>query len=151
MLRPHGQASFVGSGHGGHLQPLLAVAHAVHRARSCLLLSFANVDDGVGLNELPEGARRLATLQVWPIRGRGVRGGLRGSMQAAHVVKDCVSLLKRERPRVVFSGGGNEAGPLSLAARLLGIPIALIEPNCEIGLANHSDRPLRRARLHYLP
>jgi len=42
----------------------------------------------------------------------------------------------------VFSIGGYAAGPVALAARSLGIPVALMEPNSVIGLANRLMAPL---------
>jgi UDP-N-acetylglucosamine--N-acetylmuramyl-(pentapeptide) pyrophosphoryl-undecaprenol N-acetylglucosamine transferase len=44
-------------------------------------------------------------------------------------------------PDVVFSIGGYAAGPVALAARTLGVPLALMEPNAEIGLANRLIAP----------
>ena len=44
--------------------------------------------------------------------------------------------------RQVFSIGGYAAGPVSLAARTLGVPVALMEPNSVIGLANRLIAPL---------
>jgi len=41
----------------------------------------------------------------------------------------------------VFSIGGYAAGPISLAARSLGVPVALMEPNSVIGLANRLIAP----------
>ena len=41
----------------------------------------------------------------------------------------------------MFSIGGYAAGPVALAARTLGIPLALMEPNAEIGLANRLVAP----------
>jgi UDP-N-acetylglucosamine:LPS N-acetylglucosamine transferase len=40
-------------------------------------------------------------------------------------------------PAAVLSSA-DAAGPVSLAARSLGVPVALVEPNCAIGLSNLS-------------
>jgi UDP-N-acetylglucosamine--N-acetylmuramyl-(pentapeptide) pyrophosphoryl-undecaprenol N-acetylglucosamine transferase len=46
----------------------------------------------------------------------------------------------------VFSVGGYAAGPVSAAAASLGVPVALLEPNSAIGLANRLMAPfVRRA------
>jgi UDP-N-acetylglucosamine--N-acetylmuramyl-(pentapeptide) pyrophosphoryl-undecaprenol N-acetylglucosamine transferase len=45
-------------------------------------------------------------------------------------------------PKAVFSIGGYAAGPVAVAARLLTIPLALMEPNSEVGIANRLVAPL---------
>jgi UDP-N-acetylglucosamine--N-acetylmuramyl-(pentapeptide) pyrophosphoryl-undecaprenol N-acetylglucosamine transferase len=52
------------------------------------------------------------------------------------------SLLTRLAPKAVFSIGGYAAGPVAVAARLLTIPLALMEPNSEVGIANRLVAPL---------
>jgi UDP-N-acetylglucosamine--N-acetylmuramyl-(pentapeptide) pyrophosphoryl-undecaprenol N-acetylglucosamine transferase len=49
--------------------------------------------------------------------------------------------VARVAPSVVFSIGGYAAGPVALAARTLGLPLALMEPNAEAGLANRLIAP----------
>jgi UDP-N-acetylglucosamine--N-acetylmuramyl-(pentapeptide) pyrophosphoryl-undecaprenol N-acetylglucosamine transferase len=49
--------------------------------------------------------------------------------------------VARVAPRAVFSIGGYAAGPVALAARTLGVPLALMEPNAEAGLANRLIAP----------
>jgi UDP-N-acetylglucosamine--N-acetylmuramyl-(pentapeptide) pyrophosphoryl-undecaprenol N-acetylglucosamine transferase len=50
------------------------------------------------------------------------------------------------RPRAALSVGGYASGPVSLAAAALGVPIAVLEPNSTVGLANRIlGRLARRA------
>jgi UDP-N-acetylglucosamine--N-acetylmuramyl-(pentapeptide) pyrophosphoryl-undecaprenol N-acetylglucosamine transferase len=51
-------------------------------------------------------------------------------------------LLRRLEPSAVFSIGGYAAGPVAVAARLLSVPLALMEPNSEVGIANRLVAPL---------
>jgi UDP-N-acetylglucosamine--N-acetylmuramyl-(pentapeptide) pyrophosphoryl-undecaprenol N-acetylglucosamine transferase len=81
-------------------------------------------------------------MRVLPIRGGGFRGALRGIWRAAGSVPEGRSLIARHAPAAVLSIGGYAAGPVSLAARFAGIPLALIEPNSVIGLANRLIAPL---------
>jgi UDP-N-acetylglucosamine--N-acetylmuramyl-(pentapeptide) pyrophosphoryl-undecaprenol N-acetylglucosamine transferase len=48
------------------------------------------------------------------------------------------------RPRAVLGVGGYAAGPVTLAAALLGVPVALMEPNRVVGLANRLLAPFAR-------
>ncbi|MDP9259179.1 MAG: glycosyltransferase, partial [Actinomycetota bacterium] len=54
----------------------------------------------------------------------------------------CVRILRRRRPHAVLGGGGFVAGPMLLAARLLGIPRVLTEADAHLGLANRLASPL---------
>lgn len=51
-------------------------------------------------------------------------------------IYDAYKILKREQPRVVFSGGGFVTVPVVLAAHILKIPILIRETDMTVGLAN---------------
>ena len=123
---------FAGGGTGGHVYPMIAVADAVRALSPELRLVFIGTERGY----------ELELMRVLPIRGGGVVGALRGIGRAATSVPDARALVKRLNPSAVFSIGGYAAGPVSLAARSLGVPVALMEPNSVIGLANRLIAPL---------
>jgi UDP-N-acetylglucosamine--N-acetylmuramyl-(pentapeptide) pyrophosphoryl-undecaprenol N-acetylglucosamine transferase len=133
---------FAGGGTGGHVYPMIAVADAVRALAPELRLVFVGTERGMETKLVPERGYELELMQVLPIRGGGVLGGLRGVARAAALVPEARALVKRLQPSAVFSIGGYAAGPISLAARSLGIPVALMEPNSVIGLANRLIAPL---------
>ena len=57
----------------------------------------------------------------------------------------CVSLLKRIKPNVVFSKGGFVSVPVVMAAKFLNIPIVLHESDITPGLANRITIPFAKA------
>jgi len=130
-----------GGGTGGHVFPLLAVADALKLAAPELSLVFVGTERGLESRLVPERGYALEFVNVKPIRGAGVAGALSGAASAALSLPRARALLKRHSPRLVFSVGGYAAGPLALAAKLLGIPVALLEPNADIGLANRWVAP----------
>ncbi|HSC89109.1 MAG TPA: undecaprenyldiphospho-muramoylpentapeptide beta-N-acetylglucosaminyltransferase [Polyangiaceae bacterium] len=125
-----------GGGTGGHVFPLVAVADALVRLRPGLTPIFVGTERGMETRFVPERGYRLELLSVLPIRGGGARGVVRGVARAAALLPESRALLRRLEPAAVFSVGGYAAGPVSLAARTLGLPLALLEPNSVIGLAN---------------
>jgi UDP-N-acetylglucosamine--N-acetylmuramyl-(pentapeptide) pyrophosphoryl-undecaprenol N-acetylglucosamine transferase len=133
---------FAGGGTGGHVFPLLAVAAAVSELSPQARLVFVGTRKGMEAKLVPERGYELEFVEVAPIRGGGVTGALRGAAVAARSLPAARALLKRRAPDAVFSIGGYAAGPIALAARTLGIPLALMEPNCAIGLANRLVAPL---------
>lgn len=133
---------FAGGGSGGHVFPLLAVAEAVSLQAPGVRIVFVGTERGMEKKLVPAQGYALELVSVRPIRGGGIRGALGGVSAAARAVPACLRLVKRHRPAAVLSIGGYAAGPLSLAARLSGIPVALMEPNAEIGLSNRLIAPL---------
>jgi UDP-N-acetylglucosamine--N-acetylmuramyl-(pentapeptide) pyrophosphoryl-undecaprenol N-acetylglucosamine transferase len=63
---------------------------------------------------------------------------------AARAPAACAQILKRRRPAVVLGAGGYVAGPMVLAAGMLGIPAALTEADAHLGLANRLAAPFAR-------
>jgi UDP-N-acetylglucosamine--N-acetylmuramyl-(pentapeptide) pyrophosphoryl-undecaprenol N-acetylglucosamine transferase len=133
---------FAGGGTGGHVFPMIAVADAVRTIAPELELVFIGTARGMEAKVVPARGYRLELLDVLPLRGGGALGAVRGMVRAAGSVPESRALLKRLEPAAVFSIGGYAAGPVSLAARSLGIPLALMEPNGVIGLANRLIAPL---------
>jgi len=133
---------FAGGGTGGHVYPMIAVADAVREIAPEVNLVFVGTERGMETRVVPERGYPLELMQVLPIRGGGFAGATKGIARAASLVPEARKLVKKHAPRAVFSIGGYAAGPVSLAARTLGIPVALMEPNSVIGLANRLIAPL---------
>jgi len=132
---------FAGGGTGGHVFPMLAVADAVRALLPSARLVFVGTDKGMETKLVPERGYELELVKVLPIRGGGLTGALRGIGRAAGSIPDARDIVARVAPRAVFSIGGYAAGPVALAARTLGVPLALMEPNAEAGLANRLIAP----------
>jgi UDP-N-acetylglucosamine--N-acetylmuramyl-(pentapeptide) pyrophosphoryl-undecaprenol N-acetylglucosamine transferase len=132
---------FAGGGTGGHVFPMLAVADAVKALLPSARLVFVGTNKGMETSLVPARGYELELVKVLPIRGGGVPGALRGIGRAAGSIPEARGIVSRIAPAVVFSIGGYAAGPVALAARTLGIPLALMEPNAEAGLANRLIAP----------
>lgn len=130
-----------GGGTGGHVFPMIAVADELKRRLPNLDLVFVGTERGVETQVVPEKGYRLELLDIEPIRGRGAWGALKGARRAVASLGQARELVRCLEPKVVFSIGGYAAGPVSLAARSLGVPLALMEPNSVIGLANRLIAP----------
>ncbi len=130
-----------GGGTGGHVFPMIAVADALKRLRPDLDLGFVGTEKGLETRLVPERGYPLRLVKVLPLRGGGMRGALSGAVQAGRATWAERRLLAEFAPRAVFSIGGYAAGPVALAARSLGILVALMEPNSVMGLANRLMAP----------
>lgn len=131
-----------GGGTGGHVYPMVAVAEALRRLCPEVGILFVGTGRGIETRVVPERGFCLELMNVLPIRGTGIGGALRGALRAAGAVLEAGRLLRRVAPSVVVSFGGYAAGPVSVAARLLSVPVGLLEPNAVLGLANRLLAPL---------
>lgn len=125
-----------GGGTGGHVFPMIAVGDAVRAADPGAEVFYVGTARGMEARLLPERGDDLELLDVAPLRGGGAAGFVKGALRAAAVLPEALRLLRRRRPDVVLSVGGYAAGPVALAARTLGVPVTLLEPNSVLGLAN---------------
>lgn len=130
-----------GGGTGGHVYPLVAVADALKRIDAELRVVFVGTERGLEKQVVPARGYELELMRVWPIRGGGAFGALRGVGGAVAALPESQRLLRRLRPSAVLTVGGYAAGPVSAAACLRGIPLALLEPNAVMGLANRLLAP----------
>jgi UDP-N-acetylglucosamine--N-acetylmuramyl-(pentapeptide) pyrophosphoryl-undecaprenol N-acetylglucosamine transferase len=132
---------FAGGGSGGHVFPMLSVADAVRALLPTARLVFVGTDKGMETTLVPARGYELELIRVVPIRGGGLKGALAGVGSAAASIPQARRIVARVAPAAVFSIGGYAAGPVALAARTLGVPVALAEPNAEVGLANRLVAP----------
>jgi UDP-N-acetylglucosamine--N-acetylmuramyl-(pentapeptide) pyrophosphoryl-undecaprenol N-acetylglucosamine transferase len=131
-----------GGGTGGHVFPLLALAQSFAKYVGRDRLVCVGTERGLEAKVIPENHFSLRVLKIEPIKGRTIYGTMRGAMVAGVSVVQSVSLLRKLRPAVVVSVGGYAAGPVSLAASILRVPLYLLEPNRIFGLTQRLLRPL---------
>jgi UDP-N-acetylglucosamine--N-acetylmuramyl-(pentapeptide) pyrophosphoryl-undecaprenol N-acetylglucosamine transferase len=127
-----------GGGTGGHVFPMLAVGEALRREDPSVELSYVGSGRGMERRLIAD----LEVLEVLPLRGGGFGGFMRGATRAVSVLPRARGLVKRLKPDVVFSVGGYAAGPVTLAAWTLRVPVTLLEPNAVAGFTNRLIAPL---------
>ena len=128
-------------GTGGHVFPGLAVADAM-RAMADVDVTFVGTPRGMEKDAVPARGYPIELLDVMPMKGGGAARAVKGALVAARATAQSVSLVRRLAPRAVLSIGGYAAGPVSLAAAALRIPVAVMEPNSTVGLANRILAPI---------
>ncbi|MBF0178310.1 MAG: undecaprenyldiphospho-muramoylpentapeptide beta-N-acetylglucosaminyltransferase [Magnetococcales bacterium] len=124
-----------GGGTGGHLFPAMAVADAWKAATGGEVL-FVGTPWGLESRLLPREGRRLATLRVGQLKGRGVWRRLRTLAGLLPSLWGARQILQEFRPHVVLGVGGYASAPAVVAAWLAGCPAVLHEQNAMPGLAN---------------
>jgi UDP-N-acetylglucosamine--N-acetylmuramyl-(pentapeptide) pyrophosphoryl-undecaprenol N-acetylglucosamine transferase len=141
-----GTLIFAGGGTGGHVYPMLAIASEVKRLAPDVRLVFVGTSRGIEVNVVPAAGFELELLDVQPLRGGGIAQAWKGAYHAAKSLPLARDLVRRLAPQALLSVGGYASGPVALAAWSASVPVALVEPNSAIGLANRLiARLVRRA------
>ena len=129
-----------GGGTGGHVFPGLAVAHALCELADVEVV-FAGSPRGLETRLVPQHGYTLELLDVEPMKGGGPARAIRGALVAAKAMRHATGLVGRIRPSAVLSVGGYSAGPAALACVRARVPLAILEPNSALGLANRLLAP----------
>ncbi|MCH2109612.1 MAG: glycosyltransferase [Polyangiaceae bacterium] len=98
-----------GGGTGGHVFPMVAVAHALQRLDPSIRPVFVGTERGMETRFVPKQGFELELLKVLPIRGGGASGAIRGAVRAAATLPESRELIRRIRPKAIFSIGGYAA------------------------------------------
>lgn len=133
-----------GGGTGGHVFPMLAVGEALRRVAPGTEVFYVGTSRGLEARAVPAAGEELELLDVAPLRGGGLSGFAKGLGKAFGSLPAARALVQRRKPDVVLSVGGYAGGPVALAARLMGVPLAILEPNSTLGLTNKLLAPLAR-------
>ncbi|MEZ4312182.1 MAG: undecaprenyldiphospho-muramoylpentapeptide beta-N-acetylglucosaminyltransferase [Polyangiaceae bacterium] len=131
-----------GGGTGGHVFPMVAVGDALLAAREDVRVVYAGTARGLEGKICGERGDHLELLDVAPLRGGGFKGFTRGLGRAFAVLPEARALVRKLAPSVCLSVGGYAGGPVALAARTLGVPVAILEPNSVLGLTNKLLSPI---------
>jgi len=135
MEHPRKLLVLAGGGTGGHLFPALAVAEAMCELDGQIDVQFycttraidAEILDRYGIERIVQPVRPLSMKPWhWPAFLRAWRASCRL----------CQDRMRRRRPAVVLGSGGFGSGPAVHAARRLGVPRALLNPDVVPGRGN---------------
>lgn len=132
-----------GGGTGGHVFPGLAVAHALGELADVEVV-FAGSPRGLETKIVPRHGYRLELLDLEPMKGGGPGRAIRGALVAAKAMRAAMGMVGRLRPSAVLSVGGYVAGPAALACVRARVPLAILEPNSTLGLANRLLAPFAK-------
>ena len=125
-----------GGGTGGHLFPGIAVAEEIRARSSAHQVRFISRGNAFERAALARVGFPLTAISVEGLKGRGMWNQLRGVARLPWGIAQSVVRLRAFRPDLVIGLGSYSAGPVVVAAWLLGIPVALCEQNVLPGVTN---------------
>jgi UDP-N-acetylglucosamine--N-acetylmuramyl-(pentapeptide) pyrophosphoryl-undecaprenol N-acetylglucosamine transferase len=125
-----------GGGTGGHLFPGIAVAREMSRrcekGKSLFVTGRRRMESDI----LSRAGYQQTFIAVEGIKGRGWKKGLMVLVKLPWSFFQALRVIRRFSPHLVLGVGGYSAGPVCLAAKMMGIPCAIHEQNSFPGLTN---------------
>jgi UDP-N-acetylglucosamine--N-acetylmuramyl-(pentapeptide) pyrophosphoryl-undecaprenol N-acetylglucosamine transferase len=129
-------ALIMAAGTGGHIMPGLAIADELkHRQYA---VQWLGTSHGMENKLVPAAGLVLNTVQFSGLRGKGTLGFVKGAWQLCGALLDAVRILRRVKPNIVVGMGGYVCVPGAWAARLLGMPLVLVNADAQVLLSNRS-------------
>jgi len=128
-------------GTGGHLYPGVALAREFARLEPGSETIFVGTVRGLETKVVPREGFELITITAQGVMGRGVWGAVQGLAAVPVGLLQCLAICRRRRPDLAIGVGGYTSPPLVLAAFLLGVKRAILEPNVHPGVANRVLSP----------
>ena len=139
-----------GGGTGGHIFPALAVAREWNKRGPQREAVLVGTPRGTEVQIVPQAGFPLETLRVGGLKGVGGWRRLRHLFLLPAGFLAAARIVRRHRPAVVLGTGGYVAGPVLLAAAMIGVPTVAFEPNVRAGFTNRLLRHwVRRLAVAY--
>lgn len=107
-------------------------------------MTFAGSPARIEAQLVPEAGFEFDAFEVSGLPRRPGLALARALAQAGRAVRECGRILAARRPDVVLGGGGYVSGPMVAAAGRRRLPVALLEADAHLGLANRLSVPLAR-------
>jgi len=134
--REETRVMIAGGGTGGHLFPGVAIGEEISRRYGDSEILFVTGRRKIESEILSRFGFHQVSIHVEGIKGRGLLKGIMVLLKLPYSLFQSISIIKRFSPHLVLGVGGYSAGPVCLAARIMGIPTAIHEQNSFPGLTN---------------
>jgi UDP-N-acetylglucosamine--N-acetylmuramyl-(pentapeptide) pyrophosphoryl-undecaprenol N-acetylglucosamine transferase len=137
-----------GGGTGGHVIPALAIAEELRKQGH--EAAFVGTERGIEMRLVPKAGFPLFTVKVGALNRVSFTTRLRTLIDLPLSIFAAMRILRGFKTQVVIGVGGYAAGPATMAAVLLRIPVVLFEPNVVPGFANRAvARFATKAAVHF--
>ena len=128
--------TIAGGGTGGHLFPGIAIAQEFMLRDLQNEIIFVSTGNPLEKRILSRLSYALERITVEGIKGRGLWNQFKSICKLPKGIFDAFRILRRFKPHLIVGLGSYSAGPVVLAARLLGLKVVLCEQNLLPGITN---------------
>lgn len=130
------------AGTGGHIFPGLAIADTM-RARGWQV-TWLGTARGMEADIVPRHDLVFDAIDFSGLRGKGWRHTVTGLFKMAAGFVQCLSIIRKRKPDVVLGMGGYVTVPGGLMARLMGVPLALVNADAALLMSNKALLPFAK-------
>lgn len=130
------------AGTGGHIFPGLAIAETM-RARGWQV-SWLGTTHGMEAEIVPRHGLPFDAIAFSGLRGKGWQHSVAGVFKLAASFVRCLSILRQRKPDVVLGMGGYVTVPGGLMARVMGLPLVLVNADAALLMSNKALLPFAR-------
>ena len=130
------------AGTGGHIFPGLAIAETM-RARGWQV-SWLGTTHGMEAEIVPRHGLPFDAIVFSGLRGKGWQHSVAGVFKLAASFVRCLSILRQRKPDVVLGMGGYVTVPGGLMARVMGVPLVLVNADAALLMSNKALLPFAR-------
>ena len=125
-----------GGGTGGHIFPGLAVGKELLKRYPASEILFVTGDRKIENDIFKDAGIKRVSITVEGIKRRGILKTIKAILKLPYGVFQSLLIIKRFSPDLVLGVGGYSAGPVCLAARVIGMRTAIHEQNSYPGITN---------------
>jgi UDP-N-acetylglucosamine--N-acetylmuramyl-(pentapeptide) pyrophosphoryl-undecaprenol N-acetylglucosamine transferase len=137
-----------GGGTGGHVIPALAIAEELQKRGHTV--GFVGTERGIETRLVPKAGFPLYLVKIGALNRVSFATRVRTLIDLPLSIFAAMGILRRFHAQAVIGVGGYAAGPATIAAVLLHIPVVLFEPNVVPGYANRAvARFAAKAAVHF--
>ena len=126
--------AMAGGGTGGHVIPSIAVARVLKQIGHEVF--FVGTRQGMEAKLVPAAGFHIDWIETSALKRVGWRQTLTTVTRLPFSIWDARGLLSKRKTAAVFSMGGYVAAPVMAAARMLALPMTIMEPNAVPGVTN---------------
>jgi UDP-N-acetylglucosamine--N-acetylmuramyl-(pentapeptide) pyrophosphoryl-undecaprenol N-acetylglucosamine transferase len=123
-------------GTGGHVFPGIALAEEIRTRRPEAQVVFVGTTKGIEAKLVPQAGFPLEFVSATGFMGKTLAQRIEALVRLPAGFREARRLLARHKARAVAGMGGYVSLPVLAAARSLGIPTLILEPNARPGAAN---------------
>ena len=125
---------YAGGGPGGHINPALSVADYVQRKHPDAEALFIGTKRGLEKKLVPDAGYNIEYIDIQGFDRKRLWRNVSVILKLIKANKKCVQIMKEFKPDYVVCTGGYVSGPVTIAAKKLGIPSLIHEQNVYPGL-----------------
>ena len=134
-----------GGGTGGHIYPAVTIINAIKSRQDDAEFLYVGTKKGLEADIVPKENLPFIGLELEGFERHLTLKNLVRAAKASLGVVRASGIVHRFRPDLVIGTGGYVAGPILLAASLMGVPTLVQEQNVVAGITNNCQDLLRKS------